>query len=368
MKRSLTILYASLLLVAIGISVQAQISIPTNGYLPSPGTTQETASSDSVDQAFFDAAVAGSGNQTWDFSGVDFPDMYTTLVVEPSTAPFPDSFPGANVVTLNLQGSGSADSMWSYTVSLPTSLSFVGSAAKVSGFGWFVETYDTKTPDFVFPLQYGNTWTTVSNKSSSSFGVLAESFDTTFNEVDAWGTITYDGQTVNCLRVAFTERITVIQSFNGTPISTDVSTLEGAFFIGAGPELLAVVEKSSVGGFTWYYGSISGSLLGTPTDVRENDRDNLPEGFGLAQNYPNPFNPTTEIQFSLPSSGQVRLEVYNVLGQLTNVLVDRYLSAGSYTAEWNGTDQSGAKVSSGVYFYRLTTGEFSEARKMLLLK
>jgi len=90
---------------------------------------------------------------------------------------------------------------------------------------------------------------------------------------------------------------------------------------------------------------------------------NMPHVFSLSQNYPNPFNPTTTIAYSLPSAQHVNLTVYNVLGQKVVTLVDEVQQSGPNQAEWNASD-----VSSGVYFYRLTTDQNVETRKMLLLK
>jgi hypothetical protein len=94
----------------------------------------------------------------------------------------------------------------------------------------------------------------------------------------------------------------------------------------------------------------------------------LPTSFALNQNFPNPFNPATLIEFNVPKTEYVSLEIYNVLGERVNSLVNRYLTVGSYAVTWNGDDNEGNVVPSGVYFYRLTAGNFSETRKMLLVK
>jgi hypothetical protein len=94
----------------------------------------------------------------------------------------------------------------------------------------------------------------------------------------------------------------------------------------------------------------------------------LPTEFDLAQNAPNPFNPSTQISFALPSAAKVSLTVYNVLGQQVKTLVDEYMTAGYQTVTWDGTDNSSASVASGIYFYRITAGEFADTKKMLLLK
>ncbi len=94
----------------------------------------------------------------------------------------------------------------------------------------------------------------------------------------------------------------------------------------------------------------------------------LPGEYSLSQNYPNPFNPETSIDFALPEAGKVELEIYNVLGQRVNSLVDEQMPAGYHTVTWDGTDSRGVKVASGVYFYRLSAGKFNAYRKMLLVK
>jgi flagellar hook assembly protein FlgD len=86
------------------------------------------------------------------------------------------------------------------------------------------------------------------------------------------------------------------------------------------------------------------------------------------ENYPNPFNPSTNIVFSLPQSSHVRLEVFNVLGQRVVTLADEYMTAGSHTLEWNGTDANGQQAASGVYFYRLQTEASTLTKKMLLAR
>jgi hypothetical protein len=94
----------------------------------------------------------------------------------------------------------------------------------------------------------------------------------------------------------------------------------------------------------------------------------LPGSFALAQNYPNPFNPSTEIKFDLPEKSHVTLTIYNVLGQEVKVLVNEDLSAGNYSEVWDGRDARGKQVTTGVYFYKLQAGTWSETKKMTFLK
>ena len=89
----------------------------------------------------------------------------------------------------------------------------------------------------------------------------------------------------------------------------------------------------------------------------------LPSAYTLEQNYPNPFNPTTKIKFTLPVANQVTLTVYNMLGQQVATLVDGFVNAGTYEAEFDA-----ARFASGTYIYSITAGDFTAAKKMLLMK
>jgi len=102
--------------------------------------------------------------------------------------------------------------------------------------------------------------------------------------------------------------------------------------------------------------------IGVVTGVTD-PKTNVPVKFALDQNYPNPFNPTTQISFSIPRASNVKLTVYNMLGQEVSTLVNGYRTAGSYTVNF-----AGSKLASGVYLYSLKAGNFSDVKKMVLLK
>ena len=93
-----------------------------------------------------------------------------------------------------------------------------------------------------------------------------------------------------------------------------------------------------------------------------------PVEYSLEQNFPNPFNPSTEIRYSLSHSGMVRMDVVNVLGQKVKTLVQLEQPIGHYQVTWDGTTDAGTAVSSGVYFYRLTTEGFSSVRRLVLIR
>jgi hypothetical protein len=95
----------------------------------------------------------------------------------------------------------------------------------------------------------------------------------------------------------------------------------------------------------------------------------LPDaGYRLGQNYPNPFNPSTTIMFDLPRAEHVKLDIFNIKGELVTTIVDQYMSAGRKEVSWTSTGSDGRAVSSGVYCYRLVSGDFVQTRKMVLLK
>jgi histidinol-phosphate aminotransferase len=94
----------------------------------------------------------------------------------------------------------------------------------------------------------------------------------------------------------------------------------------------------------------------------------LPIATSLDANYPNPFNSTTKITYSVTQPGHVSIQIFNVRGQLVKTVVDGYKLPGKYTFDWNGTNQKGAKVASGSYFYRMIAGDYNQTRRMALVK
>ena len=103
----------------------------------------------------------------------------------------------------------------------------------------------------------------------------------------------------------------------------------------------------------------------TLTDYYEHIK---PAVFDLKQNYPNPFNPVTSIKYQIPKSAHVKLVIYNILGLKVRTLVDKGQLPGFYQVEWNGRNESGNQVSSGVYIYSITAGRFTKCRKMIFVK
>jgi hypothetical protein len=149
----------------------------------------------------------------------------------------------------------------------------------------------------------------------------------------------------------------------GIDISSAVLNDEGL----AGGEIAVITFRTKVSGPVTF----SDKLL----DVRDWDNQkaevsfnlaatggSLPTVYSLSQNYPNPFNPATKIELAMPAAGQYRLTIYNVIGQVVEVM-EGFSEAGYVTLNWDATEQA-----SGVYLYKVTAGDFSATRKMILLK
>jgi hypothetical protein len=122
-------------------------------------------------------------------------------------------------------------------------------------------------------------------------------------------------------------------------------------------------KNLDLGGWDLYYDYYS--WVGVEEETGE---EKLPAEFSLSNNYPNPFNPETRIGYFIPKACQVKLEVFNILGQRVRMLVDENQTAGKREITWDGKDENGNEVASGVYFYRLQAGDFTQTKKMVLIR
>jgi len=109
-----------------------------------------------------------------------------------------------------------------------------------------------------------------------------------------------------------------------------------------------------------YYG---GRYFKETVDVETEDENSLPKEYSLEQNFPNPFNPSTTISFSVPFNSLVNLTIYDILGRQVETIINSEMTAGKYSKVWNAN-----KFASGIYFYRLNAGKFTETKKMILIK
>lgn len=134
-------------------------------------------------------------------------------------------------------------------------------------------------------------------------------------------------------------------------------------------EVFFAIKQNIVNG---YYISAIGKVIDTDLAKSGGSADSgggaVPSAFVVHQNYPNPFNPETEIRFALPEAGSVVLKIFNTLGEEIRTLVDARFEAGYHRVRWDGKDNKGRPLASGVYLYQLRAGEFAQVRKMSLLR
>jgi len=109
-------------------------------------------------------------------------------------------------------------------------------------------------------------------------------------------------------------------------------------------------------------------VVESATPVADEGEPGLPVGFALRQNHPNPFNPSTHVEYVLPTRSHVTVTVFDMLGRRVRTLVDAVMGSGTHTATWDGSDERGKAVASGVYLYRMEAGEHTESRRMVLVR
>ena len=137
------------------------------------------------------------------------------------------------------------------------------------------------------------------------------------------------------------------------------------------------VDNTVTQGSTYYYKIVATDFAGNASVPSDEvhlivngviEDGGIPTEFALKQNYPNPFNPSTQITFALPKLSQVRLTIYNISGEVIATLVNDVMPAGNYNVVWNGKNSDGKTVSTGLYLYRIDTGDFKATKKMLMVK
>jgi len=152
-------------------------------------------------------------------------------------------------------------------------------------------------------------------------------------------------------------------------------TLDSAYAAGSSPASIATGDFDK-DGYIDFAVTASGSSIVSVfmnrtsllLDVDDEGEGMLPVNFRLSQNYPNPFNPATSISYTLPRKSNVELTIYNVIGQTVRTLIKNDEVAGNHTVTWDGCDNKGNSLSSGLYLYRLKTDDGTQTKKMSLLK
>ena len=171
----------------------------------------------------------------------------------------------------------------------------------------------------------------------------------------------------NSLKVSVRDTIQWVGDFTMHPLgSTSVPVGASSFNQGTGTSFTYVITVAGSYAYQCLFHAslgMTGTFTANLTGVENTQASLSPELCGLNQNYPNPFNPSTNISFYLPSRSFVTLKIFNVVGCEVATLINEELSGGDHTQQWNAYN-----ISSGIYFYRLQAGGFTETKKLVLLR
>ena len=317
---------------------------------------------DSLGNLEWQKAFGGAGGESG-CAGRQTPDSGYVLIG--STGSFGEGYSSIYVVRTDKNG----DSLWAYTyggnradfgysveVTADGGLIFVGATASFGNGesdAYLIKTDPFGNPewDYTYGGNYDDRGYKVKELNSGNF-ILTGKTESYSSTIDAYLIMTNPiGQPV------WTSNFGGNLSDEGTAIAFDAE------------ENIIVAGKSfsySSGGSDIYLFKVLGDQT---TDVNELILDDfLPDGFSLSQNYPNPFNLSTAIEYSIPYRADVSLTIYNVLGQTVTHWSANSLAAGNYRYEWDGKNENGTTIASGIYLYRLQFDDYVETKKMVLLK
>ena len=157
-------------------------------------------------------------------------------------------------------------------------------------------------------------------------------------------------------------------SFSGLILTTTIDLMIGQVLPNNTQyNFKGVLDDIRIYNYALSYSKIK-SLYDFVVNVSDENKVQLPENYRLTQNYPNPFNNQTNIEFQVPNQSLIKLEIYNILGQKIRTLINQEKNPGTYSASWDGENDFGDSVNSGIYFLKFSSDKFSEIKKMTLLK
>lgn len=307
-------------------------------------------------------------NKTWDLTGYTLNVTENWEVVEINDTPFASDFPDANLV-YKVTTTQSDTVTYNFVQLLESGVAEVGQAKALNSATTFMATSKTIDPKTNFPVTYGDEpWSAAPEFESSvvykgtAVDVVAK--DSSYYEVDGWGTVKTPMGDIECLRVKqYNVRDVFIKNFN-----LWIRGLEKYLLYNwVAPEYGFVATVRSVNhdvteNFT-VASQVSLMTLYRALDVADASPENVIHDFKVHQNYPNPFNPLTNIRFELPDAADVKLTIFNAKGEQVSVLLNERRSRGYHTIQWNAIDQP-----SGVYLYEIRFDQITLRKKALLLK
>jgi len=344
MKR-FTLLFAFLLISAQTFS---QITL-TSAISPVAGDVEKIIDCDTTGVSQGNAGA----NQTWNFTGLVRQDSTLLTWVASGSTPYSAQFPTSNVA------STIDNSNYSYITASSANI-------LVNGYGGpILVVVNTDPQTFIqFPFQYNSSFTDnfSANYNAGGFNVIRTGTSTVTS--DAWGTINLPFGSFNALRVKYV--ISTKDSSNpGFPVVI-ITNITSYVWFGEGkkfPVCEIIYASSTFNGSPQTSSKLVSYSPNNPSIGITQTSTEVPLNYKLGQNYPNPFNPITNLEFGIPKLGFVSLKIYDMLGKEVVTLVNANLSPGTYKYDF---DASG--LTSGNYFYKLETKDFSETKRMVLLK
>lgn len=300
---------------------------------------------------------SAGANQTWDLRGISATSTGEAEVIDRSETPNPSWIPDANVI---LRTTEELD-QYIFTYNQLTN-----EYGKTLGMVWstpdsnFVVEWESDPPQFIFPIEYESNWMTRVYWEQSIGGVTMTVTDTTWITVDGWGTVILDQVgSVNALRLK--ERQHTVTTVTGW--DTHQWCWRYSWMAPGYPDLASMQSEEGAGpDFTTGYFCRAGGF-----STAEEPVEILPVAFELGSPYPNPFNPETTIPYSVNQLMDIELAIYNALGQKVRTLAHGRTPPGSYSVVWNGTDNAGNRVGTGVYYCRLLSPQGSASAQRLML-
>jgi hypothetical protein len=327
------------------------------------------AEDDTTGNITINTGSAGA-NQTWDFRTLVLQaEKITNEFLMPQDTPFAGQFPQSNFVQKSSLPTEPDFVSYLYFQAASDGLNFVGGAVQ--------------TPDTTFatpfgaqqvtplPLQLGTSWNFAQSDTFGDLQTFATiTVTTTSSTVDAWGRVRLPIGDFDCLRIRGNGQ-TISQTFiSGILFLADTtSSIEYSWISKNDFQVAQVSSQDGETNPNFTNAAYFSRLISFTTGVASRaDETEAPVSFELAQNYPNPFNPETQIAFELRRAGLAELSVYNLTGEKVRTLVAAQLPAGTHTFKWDGKDDAGRNLSSGIYLYRLRNGALEKSRTMLLVK
>lgn len=353
MSKVITKLCLLLIILIFPKSIDAQCIITFEDYTSflEVGKTSSFHHTPLSSQVEINIGESSSSAQVWDFSSVTFNLVGTSESIDPVSAPYISFFPLANYVLKeesNAAMFGEPYEGYSY-------IQCTNDRAYLLGISddYGPEEFEPYEIQFRFPSEYGAQWTEGPDTTEVMPGFLV--IISSVVVIDAFGTLKLPIGEVQALR--FVESY---ETINITPAGIDTSIYYTVSFNSKEfaniHMLLNELQPTVIPDLISY--SLPSGLVSV-----ENQFDEKPASFTLYQNYPNPFNPNTKIEYFVPQSGKTNLTVYDILGREVKTLVDGFQQKGSYAVKFNAEN-----LTSGIYIYKLTSGQLIDFKKMILIE